>query len=176
MITEPVQLFIVHLLLDRLEIYLREVTATLEEELGVKVTESAVCKLLKKAGFTQRCLVNYASQQSDDRSDTIHEMEYSLRGCPARAQNLLIRGERVSVIVAVSMEGVLECGVVCGGVSGDKYCDFICRYLLIQLYRADRSTPYGKVRLHCMRILYVHWMYTWLLDSRKAWAANIAIE
>ena len=27
-----------------------------------------------------------------------------------------------------------------------------------------------------MRVLYIHWIYTWLLDVRKAWAANIAIE
>ena len=35
---------------------------------------------------------------------------------------------------------------------------------------------YGKGRLYCMRILYVHQIYAWLLDSRKVWAANIAIE
>ena len=40
-------------------------------------------------------------------------------------------------------------------------------------YRADRSARYGKGRLHCMRVLYIR---TWLLDSRKEWVANIAIE
>ena len=49
-----------------LEIYFREITATLEEELSVKVTASAVCKFLKKAGFTRQHSVNYASQQSDE--------------------------------------------------------------------------------------------------------------
>ena len=53
-----------------------------------------------------------------------------------------------------------------------------CTYMCIQYrrpfpYRSDRSALYGKGRLYCMR---VHRIYTWLLDSRKAWAANIAIE
>ena len=43
-------------------------------------------------------------------------------------------------------------------------------------YRADRSARYGKRHLYFMRVLYVHRIYMWLLDSRKAWAANIAIE
>ena len=41
-----------------------------------------------------------------------------------------------------------------------------------------RSARYGKGRLYYKRllILHVHRIYTWLLDSRKAWAANIAIK
>ena len=35
-------------------------------------------------------------------------------------------------------------------------------------YRADRSARYGKGRLYCMRVLlYVHQIYTWLLDHVK---------
>ena len=43
-------------------------------------------------------------------------------------------------------------------------------------YRADRSARYGKDRLYYRRLLYVHRIYMWLLHSRKAWAANSAIE
>ena len=42
-------------------------------------------------------------------------------------------------------------------------------------YLADRSARYGKGRLHCMCVLYLHLIYTWLLVA-KAWAANIVIE
>ena len=50
-ITEPVQLYILHMLLDRPGIYLREIQAALLNEIGIDVTESAICKVLKKAGF-----------------------------------------------------------------------------------------------------------------------------
>ena len=53
-LTEPVQLYLVHLILDRPGIYLREMRDDLEAELGVEVTESAICKFLKKAGITPK--------------------------------------------------------------------------------------------------------------------------
>ena len=135
------------------------------------MTESAVCKYLKKAGFTRQRLVNYACQQSDelrsifsnelalypthtlvfvdetgsDRRNTIRKMGYNLRGCPARAQKLLVRGEHVSVIVAMSREGILACEIVRGGVSGDKYYDFICRHLLTQLMLFNGSNKHSVV-------------------------------
>ena len=40
----------------------------------------------------------------------------------------------------------------------------------------ERSDCYGKDRLNCMRVLWVHRIYMWLLDLRKACAANVAIE
>ncbi len=155
-ITEPVQFFIIHLLLDRPGIYLREIKSTLEVELGVDVTESAICKFLKKAGFTRQRLVTYALQRNDelrhefsaelalykthtlvfddetgtDRRYTIRRMGYSIRGHPAKAQKLLVRGERISVIAAMSVHGILAVDIVRGGVDADRYYDFVCRHLL----------------------------------------------
>ncbi len=74
-ITEPVQFFIIHLLLDRPGIYLWEIKSTLEVELGVDITESAICH-------------------------------------PAKAQKLLVKGERISVIAAMSVHGILAVDIV----------------------------------------------------------------
>ena len=53
-ITEPVKFFIVHLILEKPGIYLREITAEVRSTLGVELTESAVCKFLSKTGFTRQ--------------------------------------------------------------------------------------------------------------------------
>ena len=49
-ITEPVQLFILHLVLKKPGIYLHEITAEVELTLGLDLTEGAVCKFLSKIG------------------------------------------------------------------------------------------------------------------------------
>ena len=60
-ITEPVQLYILHLLLDRPGIYLREIQADILDEIGIDVTESGICKVLKKPCFTHQKMVTFAT-------------------------------------------------------------------------------------------------------------------
>ena len=76
-----------------------------------------------------------------------------------------------------------SCSFDCRTITVCYYCYYYSTCMCIQYrlslpYRADRSARYGKGRLYYARIiLYVHPVYyTWLLDSRKEWAANIAIE
>lgn len=155
-ITKPVQFYILGLIFDKPGIYLREIKASLLIELGVVVTESAICKFLKQAGFTRQRLITYALQRDDelrekfksemalypvkslvfvdetgtDRRDSIRKIGYSRRGHPARAQKLLVRGTHVSVIAAMSVEGILALQIVRGSVDADVYYDFACRHLL----------------------------------------------
>ena len=70
------------------------------------------------------------------------------------------------------LAAVFDCRTIIVGYQ--YYYAYMCiQYRRSLPYRADRSARYGKGRLYCMR---VHRICTWLLDSRKAWAANIAIE
>ena len=57
------QLFILHLVLARPGIYLREIVSELQTSTGIEVTESAVCKFLKKAGFSRQKMHVFAIQQ-----------------------------------------------------------------------------------------------------------------
>ena len=59
-ISEPVQLFILDLLLQKPGIYLREITADVKCTLGLDITESAVCKFLSKVGFMHQRLATNA--------------------------------------------------------------------------------------------------------------------
>ena len=123
-ITKPAEFFILHLVMDRPGIYLREVRIELLHELGIDVTESAICVYLHKAGFTRQRLRVYAVQRDDDlrakfasdvslynldmlifldetgtdRRDSLRTKGYSIRGKPVQKQNLLVRGEHVSAM------------------------------------------------------------------------------
>ena len=158
-ISEPVQLFILHLLLEKPGIYLHEITANIKCTLGLDLTESAVCKFLSRIGFTRQRLATYALQRDEDlrhqyvadvslyaqdtlifidetgtnRTDTVRKFGYSLRGKPIRAQKLVVHGEHVSAIAAISTRGLLALKIVRGGVDGDMFYDFVCTELLPKL-------------------------------------------
>ena len=56
-LTEPVQFFVIYLILDRPGIYLREVQLELQTQLGLNISQSALCKFLRKTGLQNRdCL------------------------------------------------------------------------------------------------------------------------
>ena len=68
-----------------------------------------------------------------DRRNTLRKYGYGLRGKPVRCHKLLVRGERISVIAAMTVEGILELKVVHGTVDGDTFCSFIHKELLPKL-------------------------------------------
>lgn len=172
-ITEPVKLFIIHLILQKPGIFLHEITNELRVILGLDVSESAVCKVIKKAGFSRQKLATYALQRDDslrlqfktdvamytreslvfvdetgtDSKDAVRTHGYSLRGKPLHAQKLLVRGEHVSAIVAMSMEGILALKIVRGGVDGDAFYNFACESLL------PRLMPYNGTNKHSVIII-----------------------
>ena len=170
-LTEPAQFFIIYLILDRPGIYLREVQLELQTQLGLNVSQSALCKFLHKTGFTRQRLSTYALQRDEclrsqfaadvslyspemlifldetgtDRRDTLRKKGYSLRGKPAKSQKLLVRGEHVSVISALSVEGILVCQIQRGSVSGETFYDFILKYLVPHLMPFDGVNPNSVV-------------------------------
>ena len=65
MITEPVKNFIFYLVIQKPGIFLRELTDEIKTTLGLVVSESAVCKFLKKAGLSRQKLALFALQRDD---------------------------------------------------------------------------------------------------------------
>ena len=154
-ITEPVQFYIMNLVLEKPGIYLSEITSELETVLGVDVSESAVCKFLKKAGFSRQALCTYALQRDEDmrkrfvrdvslypretilfidetgsdRRDSLRKHGYSLRGQGAVKGSLLVRGEHVTAIAAMS------------------FYSFVCKSLLSKLMPFEGSNPNSVVIL-----------------------------
>ena len=155
-LTKPVQFFLAQLLLNKPGIYLREIQVELETQLGVVVSLGCLCKYLHRAGFTHQRMSKYAIQRDEDlrkqfvddvslynpemmifldetgtdRRDALRRKGYSIRGKPARNQQLLIRGEHVSVISFLSIEGILGCSIVRGSVNGEIFYDIILKQLV----------------------------------------------
>ena len=172
-LTKPAEFFILNLVLSRPGIYLREVRTELLQELGVKVTESAICVYLHKAGFTRQRLKLYAVQRDDnlrakfasdvslynldmlifldetgtDRRDSLRAKGYSLRGKPAQKQTLLVRGEHVSAMCMMSFEGILSCRIARGGVDGDKFVEFVEKALMPNVMPFNGSNPRSVIIL-----------------------------
>ena len=147
-----------YLVLMRPGIYLREIVSEVSTVLGLDITGSAVCKFLKRTGFTHHKLATYALQRDDtlsqqfvsdvslhnceillfvdetgtDRKDAIRKYGYSLRGKPLKAQKLLVRGEHISCI-AISMPGIVALKSARGSVDGGTFYNFVCMSLLTKL-------------------------------------------
>ena len=138
--------------LDRLGIFLQEIQTELDEQLGIEVTASCICKLLKKNGFSRQRIYSYAIQRDEelrlqfmddvsiyespgmfifldemgtDRCNIYHKKGYSIRGKPLREQTLLVRGKHLSCIAFLSINGLLDCEIVHGSV--DRFYEFIQR-------------------------------------------------
>ena len=66
---------------------------------------------------------------------------YSMRGMPLVSHQLLVRGERVSVLAIISVNGLLDVKVVRGTTNGDTFYDFIQENLLPNLMPFNGENP-----------------------------------
>ena len=64
-LTEATQFFVIYLVLDRREIYLREIQLELQTQLGLDISQGALCKFVHKTGFTRQRLSTYALQRDE---------------------------------------------------------------------------------------------------------------
>ena len=172
-LTPPLEYTIIHIVLMRPGIYLREIQAELYEETGTEVCLSTICRFLHRNGFTRQRFRIAATQRGDllraqfvsdmsiykpemlifldetgsDRRDCIRKYGYSLRGKPLVSHRLLVRGQRISAIAFMSMNGMLDCKTVNHSVNGDLFYDFVQSTLLPHLMPFDGNNPHSVVIL-----------------------------
>ena len=70
-------------------------------------------------------------ETKSDRHNALRKYGYSLWGIPAVSCKLLVRGQHLSTIACISIEGISECETVESTVDGDtyefvSYCHFLC--------------------------------------------------
>ena len=164
-LTEIDKIVILETALDRPEVFLRELQQTLILETGTCVDVSTIWRFLQVSNFTRQKMVVVAKQRSDllwaeylldmqlfcghpemlvfldetgaDRRNCLRRFGYSLRGKPAISKKLLVRGQRISAIAAMSTEGILDCYTVTGSVNGSQFSDFVEQAQLPQLQPFD---------------------------------------
>ena len=134
---------------------------------------STICKFLKKSNFSRKKLQLIALQRDSelralytsdvllhdkysfifvdetgcDRRDAIRKYGYGLRGTPSKCQKLLVRGERISVIAAMTSSCVLDLKIVRGGVTGDDFIDFVNNNLGLHLMPFTGNNPNSVIVL-----------------------------
>lgn len=166
-------MLILHLVVEKPGILLREVQTELLQVLLLEVDISTICRFLRENGFTRQKLRYIALQRDDylrqkfvldvpvyephmliflyetgaDRRNILRKYGYSMRGKPAQKHAWFVRGERVSGIAIISVSGLLDVSVVKGTVDGDKFYHFVLKYLLPHLM------PFNGVNSHSVVIL-----------------------
>lgn len=184
-LSSTAQLFILNLVVSNPGIYLREIQAELCEMLMMNVSLSSICKFLHKSGFTHQKLHCVALQQDillreqftidvshyspdmfvfidetgADRRNTLRKYGYSLRGKPATKEALLVRGERVSAIACMTINGILDVKTHKETSNGDTFYDFIHTHLIPHLCPFDGHSSRSVVVLdncsihHCAEVV-----------------------
>ena len=172
-LTASCQLLIYHLVLQRPGIYLCEIQRELLDLLLVDVNISTICRSFHQTGFSRQKLRHVALQQDAflreqyvidvslynvdmfvfvdetgaDRHNSLRKYGYSLRGKPATDHSLLIRGERVSAIACLSVNGLLDVKTVKGTCTGDAFYDFVHTHLMPYLMPFNGVNPHSVVVL-----------------------------
>ena len=79
----------------------------------------------------QTCL--FVDETGADRRTVLRKYDYSLRGKPASNHSLLIRGEKISAVACMSVNGILDVKTVRGTIDGDTFYSFVQTHLLPHL-------------------------------------------
>ena len=172
-LTLCLEFMIIHLVLMRPGVLLREIQAELLDLTGADISLSTICRFLHKSGFTRQKLRLVALQRDNllrsqfasdvsifnqemlifldetgsDKRNCMKQHGYSLRGKPLVSHKLLVRGERVSAIAIMSVNGILDCKTVKQTVNGDVFYNFVQANLLPHLMPFDGRNPHSVVIL-----------------------------
>ena len=141
------ELLVVGFLLDNPALYLNEICQKLFDVTNVVVSVPAMCRIIRRHGFTRKKIQQIASQRCSeyrgdfmaeaqfykreqfvwidesgcDKSDNIRKFGYALRGERPVYHRFLHRGQRVSVLAALCTDGMIAVEFTLGTVNGDKF-------------------------------------------------------
>ena len=169
MLSEHDELIIVGLLLDDPSMYLSEVCQKISMFTGLEVSPATICQVIHRNGFTRKKLQQIALQRSveyrghffaevqfydvkqfvwvdemgsDDRNRR-RKFGYSLRGQPPVCHRILHCGRRISVIAAISTNGLVTYDLVHGSVNGERFLQFLQGKLIPEMLPYDGENPHS---------------------------------
>ena len=147
------ELYIIGLLMENPGLYLDEIKLKIKEATTVTVSGSTIilCRVLQRNGYTRKKILQVARQRctefrglfmaevlqypreffvgidetGSDNRDQIRKFGYALRGLPPVYHHFLVRGTRISTIVAMGCEGVMIFEMITGTTNGETFFDFI---------------------------------------------------
>ena len=89
----------------------------------------------------------FIDETGADRRNVLRKYGYSVRGVPLQHQTLLVRGEHVTGIAFMSVNGLLDVKISRGSTDGDVFYEFVQKHLLPQLL------PFNGVNQHSVVIM-----------------------
>ena len=145
------EIYILGLVMENPGLYLIEICQKICEATGVTVSGSTVCRVLRRNGYTRKKIRQVAKQRSEilrglfmaevlqysrelfvwvdetgsDHRDQIRKFGYSLRGFSPVCHRFIVRGTRISSVIAMTSCGVLVSDFITGTMNGDKFFDYI---------------------------------------------------
>lgn len=172
-LTIPAQLLILHLVIEKPELFLHEIQTEVLDVLQLEVCTSTICRFLQSNGFTrqklrlvalqrdeflrQKFMLDVSLYKSDmfifldetgaDRRNLLRKYGYSMRGKTPQKHTLLVRGEHVSGIGIISVNGLLDVCVTKGSVDGGTFYDFALKYLVPLLMPFNGENQHSVVIL-----------------------------
>ena len=181
-LSNPVQLTVLHLVLTKPDMYFWEIQKELKYMFSLDVSIASICKLLKASNFSRKKLQLVALQRDSiirerymlatslfnldmmvfidesgcDRRDAIRKYGYGLRGMPVKSQKLLVRGQRISVIAAMTVDCILDLKIIRGNVTGEIFLDCINTVLLQHLMTFNGYNPNSVIIMDNCSVHHVH--------------------
>ena len=157
------ELYVVGFVLENPTTYLGELCREISQVSGKLVSDSTVCRLLARYGFTRKKIRTVAKQRSidlraefmawmssydrdllvwvdetgSDHRDHARRYGYAISGQTPVYHRFLERGPRVSAIAAMNTEGVIAAECHLGSVNGDIFLDFLRGSLIPNMQQYD---------------------------------------
>ena len=154
------ELLIIAIVMENPWVYLREVYQRIEEATHTRVSGSAVCRILRKNGYTRKKIQQEASVEykaafmaqvlqynpedlvwvdelDSDAKSHIRKFGYALRGRTPIYHRCLAWGKRISAIAAISREGLVGVELATGNVNAEKFLEFVQGTLIPEMKPFD---------------------------------------
>lgn len=161
------ELFILGLILENSSLYLGEICDIVERMSGIWISKATICRLLKRHGLTRKKVRQIAAQRSDslrgsfiaqvllyrrelfvwmdetgcDRRHCMRKFGYAIRGDTPTYHRILVRGQRISAVAAISADGLVAVDLESGSVDSEFLYDFIRGTLIPQMNPFDGTSP-----------------------------------
>ena len=89
----------------------------------------------------------FVDESGTDKLPSLRKYGYSLKGTRAVTVKKLVKGQRLSAIAAISIDGVIDVDIASNSVNRDRFCHFIEHYLQPQLMPFNGINPRSVVIL-----------------------------
>jgi len=161
------ELYIMGMVVDNPSLYLGELCQKVSQLLHITASPSTICRLIYRHGFSRKRMQLVAYQRSSeyraafmaavlmfscdkfvwidetgcDRRDHIRKLGYALQGERPVCRRVLHRGQRISIITALTTGGVIATEIIKGTVDGAKFTNFVQGKLIPEMMPFDGDNP-----------------------------------